>query len=104
MSSRLHLLSSLPDPGVFDPAHREAPGFPPLPISDANSFAQEQLRRLVRQVFFPGWPRPSRHAAFVAVDRDIDAGAICLQVGHLLSSEIQANTCVIEGGRSSSLN
>jgi hypothetical protein len=101
MSSRLHLLSSLPDPGVFETPSHKPPAFHPLPNWDAGNFAQEQLRRLVRQVFFPGWPRPSRHVAFVAVDEDIDANAICLQVGHLLSSEIQANTCVLEASRSS---
>jgi hypothetical protein len=100
MSSRMHLLSSLPDPGVFEPGFRDDPAYPRQPMWDAGSFAQEQLRRLVRQVFFPGWPRPSRHVAFVAVDEHIDANAICRQVGHLLSSEIQANTCVIEAGRS----
>ena len=99
MSTRLHVLSSLPEPQVFDKELPQSPTFSRQLPWDPGRFAQEQLRRLVRQVFSPGWPRPSRHVAFVAIDDDIDTGAICMQVGQILSSEIQANTCVVEADR-----
>jgi hypothetical protein len=98
MSTQVHLLSSLP----AEPIEHQPPQAPPVGGRipwDPGRFAQEQIRRLVRQVFFPGWPRPARHIAFVAIDDNIDAGAICLQVGQILSLEIQANTCVVEANR-----
>jgi hypothetical protein len=97
MSSRLHLLSSWPEPPIIE---QEPPIFPGGSSWDARNFAQEQLRRLVRQVFFPGWPRPCRHVGFIGIDDDIDTGAICVEVGHVLASEMHANTCVIEASRS----
>jgi hypothetical protein len=33
---------------------------------DAGHFAEEQIQKLVRQVFFPGWPKPARHVVFTA--------------------------------------
>ncbi|HEX4487436.1 MAG TPA: hypothetical protein VH088_14280 [Terriglobales bacterium] len=97
MSSRLHLLSSWPEPPIIE---QEPPVFPGEFSWDARNFAQEQIRRLVRQVFFPGWPHPARHVGFVGIDEAIDTGAICIEVGHVLATEIQANTCVIEASRS----
>lgn len=98
MSTRMHLLPAIPEPPPID-TERLRPGFPQPPVLDAGLFAKEQLRRLVRQVFFPGWPRPARHVAFVAMDDRIDTGSICMDVGQILSSEIQANTCIVEANR-----
>jgi len=63
---------------------------------DAGRFADEQIRRLVRQVFFPGWPKPAHHVAFAAVDERTDAGVICIKVGEILSSQAPGNTCIVE--------
>jgi hypothetical protein len=95
MSTQLHVLTSI----AGQERAKETPQIP-LPIEcaprDLGSFAEEQLRRLVRQVFFPGWPKPARHAAFVGIESDTDVAAICLQVGQILATEIQGNTCVVE--------
>jgi hypothetical protein len=96
MSTRLHLLSSWPEPPVIESPQRAFNGHR---LWDSRGFAQEQIRRLVRQVFFPGWPRPARHVGFLGVDDGIDTEAICLEVGHILASEVQANTCVIGANR-----
>jgi hypothetical protein len=97
----MHLLPAVPELPPFETERPQPePRFSNSPTWDAGRFAQEQLRRLVRQVFFPGWPRPARHIAFVAMDERTDTGSICMEVGQILASEIQANTCVVEANRS----
>jgi hypothetical protein len=59
-------------------------------------FAEEQIRWLVRQVFFPGWPKPARHVVFCAVDPYTKVAEICLEVGSVLSSQVSGSVCVIE--------
>ncbi len=52
-----------------------------------ESFAEEQIRGLVRQVFLPGWPRPCRQVVFSPVDQGSDIAPICMQVGQTLADE-----------------
>ena len=69
---------------------------PTSPQWDPAHFANEQIRRLVRQVFFPGWPKPARHVVFSAVDQDTDVAGICLQVGEILAQHVDGKVGVIE--------
>jgi len=59
-------------------------------------FAEEQIRWLVRQLFFPGWPRPARHVVFSAVDPYTKVAEICFEAGRVLSSQISGSVCLIE--------
>jgi hypothetical protein len=63
---------------------------------DAGQFADQQIRRLVRQVFFPGWPKPARHVVFSAINEDTDVAGICLKVGEVLAEHIEGRVGVIE--------
>jgi len=73
----------------------------PRPVVwDPGSFAEEQVRGLVRQVFFPGWPKPARQVVFSAVDPDTDVSDICLRVGLTLSEQGSGSTCLVEAERS----
>ena len=65
-------------------------------IRDAGRFANEQIQKLVRQVFFPGWPKPARHVVFTAVDEDTDVAGICLNVGEVLAQHVDGRVGVIE--------
>ena len=80
-------------PEKTEPKTAAVPG---RPAWDVGRFAEEQIRRLVRQIFFPGWPRPAHHVAFAAVDESTDAGAICMTVGEILSVQAPGNICVVE--------
>lgn len=60
------------------------------------SFAEEQIRGLVRQVFLPGWPKPCRQVVFSAVDQGCDIAPICMQIGQTLADEGAGATCVVE--------
>src|SRR5580698_4953675 len=61
-----------------------------------ESFAEEQVRGLVRQVFLPGWPRPCRQVVFSPVDQGFDIAPICMQVGETLADEGSGVACVVE--------
>ncbi|SPF33411.1 hypothetical protein SBA1_1170005 [Candidatus Sulfotelmatobacter kueseliae] len=61
-----------------------------------ESFAEEQIRGLVRQVFLPGWPRPCRQVVFSPVDPGSDISPICMQVGQTLADEGSGEACVVE--------
>lgn len=61
-----------------------------------ESFAEEQIRGLVRQVFLPGWPRPCRQVVFSPVDQGSDIAPICMQVGQTLAEEGSGVACVVE--------
>jgi Mrp family chromosome partitioning ATPase len=63
---------------------------------DAGRFADQQIRRLVRQVFFPGWPRPAKHVVVAAVDEDSEVAGICLNIGEVLAQHVEGRVGVIE--------
>lgn len=60
------------------------------------SYAEEQIRGLVRQVFLPGWPKPCRQVVFSPVDQGSDIAPICMQVGATLAEEGSGVACVVE--------
>jgi hypothetical protein len=64
---------------------------------DIGEFAQEQVLRLVRQVFSPGRKNSARQVIFSAVDASADVGAVCLHVGRALADQVHASVCVVEG-------
>jgi hypothetical protein len=63
-----------------------------------DSFAEEQIRGLVRQVFLPGWPRPCRQVVFSPVDQGLDVATICMQVAETVADEGPGVACVVEAG------
>jgi hypothetical protein len=68
---------------------------------DPESFAEEQIRSLVRHVFVPGWPKPARQVVFSPVDAKTDISAICMQVGLALSAQVSGTTCLVEANLNS---
>jgi hypothetical protein len=88
------------EPGIIE-VEREESQLPGPAIWDADSFAEEQIRGLVRQVFLPGWPKPAHQVVFSAVDPETDISAICMQVGLALSAQVSGTTCLVEANLSS---
>ncbi len=60
-------------------------------------FAREQIRRLVRQVFFGRGPIEVRQVVFSAVDAQTDVQMICTQVGEALAQETSSDVAVVGG-------
>ena len=62
---------------------------------DLESFAEEQIRGLVRQLFLAG-SKPSRQVVFAAVNGETDIAALCRQAAEALSEESYGTTCLLE--------
>jgi Mrp family chromosome partitioning ATPase len=86
-----------PEPDAFEPqpAEQGEPEAGERAFWDQVRFAQEQIRGLVRQVFFPGGLKPARQVVFTAVE-NTDVAPICLQVGQALAAQTAGSVCVVE--------
>jgi hypothetical protein len=62
---------------------------------NAESFAREQIRILVRRLFFNATAPPIKQVVFSAVSSDPDVSCICEQVGRALSLETSADVAVV---------
>ena len=60
-----------------------------------EDFAREQIRGLVRQVFFSNVERPVRQVVFSALDPETDVKSICRQVGEALALETAGGVAVV---------
>ena len=63
---------------------------------DPRQFGEEQIRGLVRRVFFPGWPQPARQVVFSAASASIDIASLCRKTGDLLAAEGAGKVCLVE--------
>lgn len=61
-----------------------------------DSFADEQICNLVRQVFVPGWPKPARQVVFSPVDEQTDITSLCAQIAEVLACEESRTVCVVQ--------
>jgi len=86
-----------PETIAVEPEDSRQPGFAGW---DLESFAEEQIRGLVRQVFLPGWPKPARQVVFSSVDPETDISSICMQVGLALSAQVPGTCCLVEANLS----
>jgi len=59
-------------------------------------FAAEQIGRLIRHVFLPGWPKPSRQVVFSPIDGETNISRLCLRVGEALASQAAGSVCLVE--------
>ncbi len=66
------------------------------PEWDPQRFGEEQIRGLVRRVFLPGWPRPSRQVVFSAADSGIDVSNLCVRTAEMLAAEGAETVCLVE--------
>ncbi len=66
-----------------------------------GTFANEQVRGLVRQLFLSEDEKHSQHILFSAIDRETDAGCVCRLVGEALAQENVGDVAVF--GRSPQL-
>ena len=64
-----------------------------------EDFAREQIRGLVRRVFFAGGERPVKQVVFSATEPNIDVASICDQVAQALALETRAAVAIAERER-----
>jgi hypothetical protein len=93
--------SVLPRSGLMGSAARVTTALPRAGIvceaGDWNpeTFAHEQIRGLVRRVFFTNTARQVRQVVFSAAEPCTDVGAICDQVGRVLALETSADIAIV---------
>lgn len=63
-----------------------------------EEFAQEQIRGLVRQVFFSSVTRLVRQVLFAAADGSTDITHLCRRVGEVLALEVKGSVAVLSRG------
>lgn len=64
---------------------------------NAEEFGREQIRGLIRQVFFSNAIRPARQVVFSALDAETEILEICRSVGEALARETAASVAVVGG-------
>jgi hypothetical protein len=74
--------------------HPEQRSVPQAGGWNPDNFAREQIRGLVRQVFFSNVERPVRQVIFSAVDQETDVKNICRLVGEALALETTGSIAV----------
>jgi Mrp family chromosome partitioning ATPase len=60
-----------------------------------DQFAYEQIRGLVRQVFFSNVAQPVRQILFTSAEGQTDVALLCRQVGEALAREVKGNVAVL---------
>jgi len=63
---------------------------------DPETFAREQIRGMVRQLFLPSGPRPVRQVVFSSIDPTTDVAEICALVGRDLAAQMSGKVCFVE--------
>lgn len=63
---------------------------------DPLRFVDEQVQGLIRQVFFPGFPRPARQAVFSGASPDTRTEKVCIRVAEALAGEGAFQVCAVE--------
>jgi hypothetical protein len=61
-----------------------------------ETFAEEQIRGLVRQVFSPGLNPPVQQVVFSSVEHETDVRSLCMWVGEVLAQEKLGEIAVID--------
>lgn len=62
---------------------------------DLGSFAEEQIRALIRQVFSPYGSTPARQIVLSAIDSFNDVPGLCRHIGDLLATEKAADVAIV---------
>jgi hypothetical protein len=96
MTTRTNLLPPALEPETPVEHTVEATAGPEPNAWRGGEFADEQILRLIRQVFIPGWPKPARHVVLSAVDPETYTAEICMEVGGALSTQVPGSVCVVE--------
>jgi len=86
---KLGMIGSAAKAGTVSGLFREANDWTP------QNFAREQIRSLVRRVFFMTGAQPVRHVVFSAAQPNTDVGLICDRVGRALALETSAEVAIV---------
>jgi hypothetical protein len=101
VNSVADLVSALPRRQVADARRIEERPQNLQPCWDQELFEQEQLRSLVRQIFFPGWSKSAKQVVFAAVERRTVITETCLRIARALETQTAGTICVVQAENTS---
>lgn len=61
-----------------------------------QTFAQQQLRALIRRVFFPGWSKASRQVVVCGADSHCDTADVCTRMVREMANGLPGTVCAVE--------
>ena len=61
-----------------------------------TAFARQQIRGLIRRVFFPGWPKASRQVVISGADSQADTGGVCARIACEMAAGLPGTVCGVE--------
>jgi hypothetical protein len=100
MSTLVELMPRTMEEEVAEAAAVEVSAKEPSAAESSNwslaSFAEEQIRGLVQQVFLTGRNKRARQVVFAPVDQETDVASLCMLLGEALSQQDSGTTCVVE--------
>lgn len=70
---------------------------------NAEEYANEQIRSLVQQVFFPGWPKSSRQIVLCGADQYAATVTACARVACTMATILPGTVCAAEANLHSSM-
>ena len=98
MSTLTNMLRPAAEPPLLEEAVAEqtSPSLTEARSWSPARFGEEQIRLLVRQIFFPGSAKPVRLVVFSAVDESAYVAEICMDAAKTLAGQVSGSVCVIE--------
>jgi hypothetical protein len=66
------------------------------PAWNPDAYAIEQIRGLVQQVFFPGWPKASRQVVLCGDDQQVVTLDACARIAHTMAETLPGTVCVVD--------
>jgi Mrp family chromosome partitioning ATPase len=61
-----------------------------------EAYAEEQIRNLVQQVFFPGWPKASRQVVLCGADQQAVTVTACARIAHTMAATLPGTVCAVD--------
>src|SRR5581483_7343536 len=55
-----------------------------------------QIQHLIRRVFLPGWPKPSRQVVFTQCDQPDKGAAVCARVAQAMTALLPGRVCAVD--------
>ena len=99
MNTVAELFAPVPPAQTVEKQHLEIlPEGAPFTQWNEERFEEEQLRSLVRQIFFPGWSKSARQVVFAAVDPRTRIRETCLQIANVLEEQSGGTVCIVQAG------
>jgi hypothetical protein len=96
MGIRPEVLNGVADHNVLDAPVEQTAATSRVAGWDSGPLSEDQICRLMRQLFFPASGRAPKQVVFSAVDQSADVGGICIQVAEMLSAHVAATVGAVE--------